>query len=447
MLRRLTTLLALAILTGAGAATAATVDVAIVGIGFSPATVNIQVGDTVRWTNNSGTFHDVKADDSSFGNTAGTSWVFTHTFSTPGTFGYFCSIHGFPGGGMAGSVVVSGGGGNAQPGTLRFSQASYSANENGGTATITVQRIDGDDGAVSVQFAATAGTATAGADFTATSGALSWADNDDNSKSFAVTILNDALVEGNETVQLALSSATGGAAIDPTRQTATLQIVDDDVPSGNPPAAPTNLQATAQSTTSATLTWTDNSNNETAFFIEQRTVDSTFTHVLSVSNTTTAVVQFLDPSTFYLFRVRAVGAGGATSAYSNEASATTDGVVAACTAGAQTLCLNSSRFRTEIVWRTASSGGRGQAVPVPTAPESGLFYFFSPSNLEMLIKVLNACVEPLGNRFWVFFAATTNVEFAVTVTDTQTGRTKSYFNPLNRPAAPVQDTDAFATCP
>jgi hypothetical protein len=63
----------------------------------------------------------------------------------------------------------------------------------------------------------------------------------------------------------------------------------------------------------------------------------------------------------------------------------------------------------------------------------------------MLVKVLNAC--GLNQRYWVFYAATTNVEFTLTVTDTQTGKTKVYFNPINTPAPPVQDTSAFATCP
>src|SRR4029078_2571333 len=91
-----------------------------------------------------------------------------------------------------------------------------------------VQRIDGDAGAVSVGYVVSAGTATARADFTATTGTLSWAYNDDTSKSFAIAIVNDALAESTETFQLALSGATGGAAIDPTRQTAQLQIVVDD---------------------------------------------------------------------------------------------------------------------------------------------------------------------------------------------------------------------------
>jgi len=157
------------------------------------------------------------------------------------------------------------------------------------------------------------------------------------------------------------------------------------------------------------------------------------------------VVPGLTPSTFYLFRVRASGSGGTFSTYSNEASATTDGVVAACVAGTETLCVNNGRFRIEVAWRTGAGAiGRGQAVVIPTAPASGLFFFFGSDNIELLVKVLDACVF---DRYWVFYSATTNVEFALTVTDTQTGKVKSYFNPLNRAAPPVQDTDAFATCP
>ena len=77
--------------------------------------------------------------------------------------------------------------------------------------------------------------------------------------------------------------------------------------------------------------------------------------------------------------------------------------------------------------------------------DSAVLWFFNASNLEMLIKVLNAC--QVNNRYWVFFAATTNVELHLTVTDTQTGQVRTYFNPLDKAALPVQDTSAFATCP
>ena len=119
---------------------------------------------------------------------------------------------------------------------------------------------------------------------------------------------------------------------------------------------------------------------------------------------------------------------------------------APCVPDATTLCMNNGRFSARGTFRTgAGQTGPFMAVPVASSPDSGLFWFFDASNLEMLIKVLNGC--GLNSRYWVFFAAGTNVEFTVTVTDTQTGTVKSYSNPLNTAAAPVQDTSAFATCP
>lgn len=115
----------------------------------------------------------------------------------------------------------------AQPGQLRFSATSYSIGEAGGSVVITVQRVNGSDGAVSVAYATSNGTATAGSDYTATSGVLSFTAGE-TSKTFSVPVLNDTAVEGNETVQLTLSNATGGATL-ATPATATLTINDDDV--------------------------------------------------------------------------------------------------------------------------------------------------------------------------------------------------------------------------
>ncbi len=63
----------------------------------------------------------------------------------------------------------------------------------------------------------------------------------------------------------------------------------------------------------------------------------------------------------------------------------------------------------------------------------------------MLIKVLDGC--DITNHFWVFFAATTNVEYTVHVTDTDTGAVQQYFNPLGVAPPAITDTMAFATCP
>ncbi|HEY2289891.1 MAG TPA: Calx-beta domain-containing protein [Thermoanaerobaculia bacterium] len=426
----------------------ATVNVAVGGASlvFTPSVVHIHPGDTVVWTN-AGGYHSIAADDGSF-NIAPASppWSLSHTFNTVGTFKYQCTVHG-PYYGMTGSVIVDAP--SSQPGTLRFGQASFSVNEAAGTATIVVQRINGDDGAVSVQYSATAGTATAGQDFTPVSGTLFWGDKDSSDKSFTVAIANDTTAEPSETVLLALSNPTGGATLDAARKSSTLTIQDNDSGGGGggPVKAPSNLQATAVSTSEIDLTWTDNSTNETGFQVERRTIGGTYAGVATVGpNTTSAPVPGLDAGSLSIFRVRATGSGGTVSAYSAEAVAATLADPGPCVAGSNVLCVNNNRFRVAVAWSTGTGTGQGSVVPLPSAPDSGLFYFFAPSNIEMLIKVLNACVPPF-NHYWVFFAATTNVEFGVVVTDTQNGKTRAYYNPLNRSAPPVQDVDAFATCP
>jgi len=116
-----------------------------------------------------------------------------------------------------------------------------------------------------------------------------------------------------------------------------------------------------------------------------------------------------------------------------------------CTNSDTEFCLNADRFKVEVDWKIPNGmTGDGRVVPF-RSDNSGLFYFFNPSNWEMLIKVLNGC--SLNGRYWVFFAATTNVEFSVRVTDSQTGTVKQYFNPLGQAADAVTDTEAFATCP
>ena len=116
-----------------------------------------------------------------------------------------------------------------------------------------------------------------------------------------------------------------------------------------------------------------------------------------------------------------------------------------CSPGPTALCLQDDRFKTRLYWRT-QLGTRGPGGVVPgAADDSGLFYFTNPNNWEVLTKVLNGCT--INNRYWVFNAATTNVEVTLTVTDTQTQQAKSYFNPRGSPYQPIQDTSAFATCP
>ena len=109
------------------------------------------------------------------------------------------------------------------------------------------------------------------------------------------------------------------------------------------------------------------------------------------------------------------------------------------------LCLNHQRFKVEVEWEDfAGETGPGRVLPFGS-DDSGLFWFFSESNWELLVKVLDGC--GINNRFWVFAAATTDVRYTLQVTDTATGTVRRYVNPLGTASAAVADTGAFATCP
>ena len=101
----------------------------------------------------------------------------------------------------------------ASAGSLQFSLSGYNVSEGVGTATLTVNRVGGSAGAVTVNYATSDGTATGTLDYTPISGLLSWADGVTASKSIKVRIKEDALVEGIESFTVTLSNATGGATL------------------------------------------------------------------------------------------------------------------------------------------------------------------------------------------------------------------------------------------
>lgn len=112
-------------------------------------------------------------------------------------------------------------------GQLQFGAVLYTVNEDGGSATISVVRTGGSTGEVTVNYTTSNGTATAGSDYTATSGTLTFADGEVGAKTFTIPILDDTLVEGDETVILYLSNPTGGATL-ASPSTAVLTIIDND---------------------------------------------------------------------------------------------------------------------------------------------------------------------------------------------------------------------------
>jgi len=123
------------------------------------------------------------------------------------------------------------------PGVVALVPVNYIVTEDGTSVSILVGRFLGTTGAISVNFATANGTASAGSDFTTTTGTLTWADGDTAIKTITVPILQDTALEGRENFLVTLSGATGGASVGSaggTSSSATVSIIDDD-PDNYPP--------------------------------------------------------------------------------------------------------------------------------------------------------------------------------------------------------------------
>jgi Concanavalin A-like lectin/glucanases superfamily len=114
-----------------------------------------------------------------------------------------------------------------------------------------------------------------------------------------------------------------------------------------------------------------------------------------------------------------------------------------CASDATDLCLDAGRFRVTVSWQSLSASGAGQAQQLTS--DTGYFWFFVSTNVEMVIKVLDGC--SLNAAYWVFAGGLTNVDVNITVTDLQTGAVRNYNNAQGTAFQPIQDTSAFSTCP
>ena len=110
-----------------------------------------------------------------------------------------------------------------------------------------------------------------------------------------------------------------------------------------------------------------------------------------------------------------------------------------CVASTTSLCLSGGRFEVKVAW-TDFQGKTGAGQAISLTPDTGYFWFFNASNIELVVKVLDA--RGINQKFWVFFGALSNVEYTLTVTDSQTGAVKTYHNPSGQFAS-VGDTEAF----
>jgi uncharacterized repeat protein (TIGR01451 family) len=138
------------------------------------------------------------------------------------------------------------------PGVIQFAQAVFSANENAGVATITVNRTGGTLGALAVNFAAINGSGLDGVNFRSTSGTLTFLDGQ-SSQTFTVPLIDDGQEDGTHTVSLLLG-AVGSTVLGP-QSTATLNVVNTDIDVTGPTVQDVQLIGSGNSITGVVLTF------------------------------------------------------------------------------------------------------------------------------------------------------------------------------------------------
>jgi hypothetical protein len=127
--------------------------------------------------------------------------------------------------------------------------------------------------------------------------------------------------------------------------------------------------------------------------------------------------------------------------------------VGACVRDARTACLLGGRFEVKVsMWNFANPpvlfpgmiqtyGGQSSETD-----QSVSFYSFQAGNVEVFVKMVNACANGAFHSYWLFAAGATNAETEILVRDTVAEETVRIFNPRSILFETVADTRAFETC-
>jgi hypothetical protein len=101
------------------------------------------------------------------------------------------------------------------------------------------------------------------------------------------------------------------------------------------------------------------------------------------------------------------------------------------------LCLLGGRFTVGVTWMNQFTGASGSGRPHALSDASGLFTFSSPADIELVVKAVQ-----FSNRIAFFYAALSDFEYDIAVTDTTTGGVRTYHNPAGNYCGGI-DNDAF----
>lgn len=113
-----------------------------------------------------------------------------------------------------------------------------------------------------------------------------------------------------------------------------------------------------------------------------------------------------------------------------------------CRPSPDRLCLLGNRYAVDVSWRNQFDGSSGSGRAVRASDVAGYFSFGDPSNLELMIKILD-----FGGEVRLFYGQLTNLEVRIRVADTKTGQVREYGNGPNNCGAIVTLPGSSAAAP
>ena len=98
------------------------------------------------------------------------------------------------------------------------------------------------------------------------------------------------------------------------------------------------------------------------------------------------------------------------------------------------------RFVINVLWGNGITEARASHERLGTS--HGYFWFYTPDNPEIFVKIVSACETPF-QRVWFFASGLTNQAIEIEVLDRWTFQTKTYLSPAGTAFLPIQDTSGF----
>ncbi len=366
-------------------------------------------------------------------------------------------------------------------GSIEFTGPAFPGHE-GDEATITVERRGGARGEVAVRYRTLPRSAAAATDFRATFGRLVWKNGESGARLVRVALMADNEIERSELFDLVLSDVTGGADLPEPRAVGVIQdrtagpgCRDSDGAlclSGGRFRFEVEWQSHSGERGAGTLDRLSDETGAATFFspgnvelvfklLDGRGInDHHWVYYGALSDVEfwlTVTDTLHDRIVVYRNRPGEICGRGDSAAFAELTGVTAQSRPAGATAVAGpavspaavveadracrpgALCLLDGRFEVTAEW-TSADGGSGVATALPGADAAGTMWFFSPGNVELAVKVLDGTT--INRAFWVFAAGLTDVDYQLTVTDTEAGVSKTYSNP-SRPFCGLGDTSAF----